>query len=176
MLTYPRKGDVFYVAPSQYTGCELDLKDGRPGVIVSSDELNGALGTVMVVYLSKSDSSIPALKGVQFTLTSTKCSGSNVKCEQVNTVDKSRLGDYVGSISLTDLSKLRGCLLNSQDLNLPVSTTVDASQTAKDCQMKEQQYHIEELKKEVDRLSKSSDEYKIRYENLRDKCLEKFLA
>lgn len=85
------RGDIYYIDwDDTALPVGSEQRPGRPGVIVSNDESNAKLNTVQVVYLTtKEKSSHPAHVSVICKVPSTAL------CEQLNTVDKCRLGDYV---------------------------------------------------------------------------------
>ena len=70
-----------------------DARNTRPGVIISPDELNDNLGTVIVAPLSSTRLRYPTRVPVEF-LNSER----NVVLDQIRTVDKSRLVKKVGEI------------------------------------------------------------------------------
>lgn len=91
----PRRGDIFYIthAKNFNNGITLDTT-GRPGVIVSSDDLNKNSDYIEVVYLTTQE------KKPMRTHTSVHCkSDSTALCETIHTVDKGRLGNYVRTVS-----------------------------------------------------------------------------
>lgn len=70
-----------------------DARNTRPGVIISPDELNNNLGTVIVAPLSSTKLRYPTRVPVEF-LNSER----NVVLDQIRTVDKSRLVKKIGEI------------------------------------------------------------------------------
>lgn len=84
-----RRGDVVYILSNgKETGSEQ--KAGRPAVIVSNDFCNKFGSVVEVVYLtSQAKRKLP-------THTQIMCKKSSTAlCEQITTVDKSRIGDII---------------------------------------------------------------------------------
>ena len=81
------RGDIFYIGLNPYTtGCEQ--WSGRPGIIVSNDQNNLHSQTVEVVYCTtRHKPNLPT----HTTILSTPYE-STVLCEQVTTVDISRIG------------------------------------------------------------------------------------
>lgn len=91
----PRRGDIFYIthAKNFNNGITLDTT-GRPGVIVSSDELNKNSDYIEVVYLTTQE------KKPMPTHASVYCKNdSTALCEAIHTVEKGRLGNYVRTVS-----------------------------------------------------------------------------
>lgn len=90
---FPRKGELYYVSAAESTGSEI--RGNRHAVIVSSDKLNKNSGVVMVVYVTTKNKSASRFH-VDI---STKQTHRVALCEQVFTVDKSRLCEYKGCIA-----------------------------------------------------------------------------
>lgn len=85
-----RRGEIYWVDIPNAIGHEL-MKD-RPAIIVSCDALNDNSPVVQVVYCSASPKKeLPE----HITIRSTE-QISTALCENVYTVDKSRVGRYVG--------------------------------------------------------------------------------
>lgn len=88
----PRKimrGEIYYIYEKPVTGSEQ--KGGRPAVIVSSDLFNDTSTVVEVCYLTlKRKPPLPT----HVILTSGPCANSTILCEQITSVDVSRIGDY----------------------------------------------------------------------------------
>lgn len=86
-------GEIYYIAPRDSVGCEQF--GGRPGIIVSNDMNNEYSSTVEVVLLTTRDKKpLPTHVKIE----SAKYP-STALCEQIDTVDKRRICNYVGSIS-----------------------------------------------------------------------------
>jgi mRNA interferase MazF len=71
--------------------------------------------TVMVVYLTtKPKTNSPE----HFTI---ECNGrtSTAICEQITTVDKSQIGEYIGKLSSSDMLKLNQSLMHTFDISIP---------------------------------------------------------
>jgi mRNA-degrading endonuclease toxin of MazEF toxin-antitoxin module len=69
-------------------------------------------GTVMVVYFT-SEKHIISMRDTQFKVSTSKIKSSVGKCEQITTVDKSCLGDYIGDISDEDMKLLNKAILSA---------------------------------------------------------------
>lgn len=79
-----KRGDIYWFDPSPVIGSEVDKI--RPCVIVSPDELNGHLNTVIVAPLTTTVRSWP------FRLTVTVMGKrSQIACDQLRAVDAQRL-------------------------------------------------------------------------------------
>lgn len=85
-----KRGDIFYIANSKYYATNPENEAGRPGIVVSCNELNENSPSVEVVYLTTKD------KKPMPTHVSILCKiNSTALCETIYTVSKDRLGDYV---------------------------------------------------------------------------------
>lgn len=109
-----KRGQIYYIhkKPPYEGSREIQTKSGRPGIIVSCDDDNYMSGTVMVVYLT-SGKNIKTLRNTQFKISSGKLSRSVVKCEQVATIDKRCIGDYICDASAEDMDNLNRALLTA---------------------------------------------------------------
>jgi len=89
------RGEVWMVRLNPTQGSEINKT--RPCLIVSPDELNNSLSTVIIVPLTKGSRPAPFRVETNF--------GNNsgrFLCEQVRTVDKSRLTGFQGQASWAD--------------------------------------------------------------------------
>lgn len=95
------RGDIFYVEKcGSTTGSEQDA--GRPAVIVSNKKNNQHSGTVEIVYCTTKPK---AVLPTHCTIYTTKVA-STVLCEQITTVDKKRLGDYIGTCTDEEMARI----------------------------------------------------------------------
>ena len=94
------RGDIYWVNLNPTTGSEINKL--RPCVLVGATPINKARRTVVVVPLSTSAEERPPLTIL------VSCLGKQVTavCDQIRTVDKSRLKKLVGSLSEKDLNAL----------------------------------------------------------------------
>ena len=85
------RGDIFYITAGSYVGSEQ--KSGRPGIIVSNDTANKHSPNVEVVFLTSQEKKpLPTHVEVICKVPSTAL------CENIQTVSKERLGDFVKSL------------------------------------------------------------------------------
>ena len=95
-----RRGEIYWVEIPNAIGHEL-MKD-RPAIIVSCDALNDNSPVVQVVYCSASPKKeLPE----HITIRSTE-QISTALCENVYTVDKSRIGRYVGRCTKREMEQV----------------------------------------------------------------------
>ncbi len=94
------RGDIYWIDLNPTTGSEINKK--RPCVLVGATPINQARHTVVVVPLSTSAKARPPLT----LLVSCLHKQVTAVCDQIRTVDKSRLKDFIGSLSDKDLNSL----------------------------------------------------------------------
>ena len=99
-----KRGDVWWISLDDSVGYEMQT--GRPALVVSADGINEKISTVVVAYLTTSDLTSSPSK-VKFYLNGRT---SAVICNQLRTVDKSRLTTYVASLSEDDMRRVMGAL------------------------------------------------------------------
>jgi len=94
------RGDVYWVDLNPTTGSEMNKQ--RPCVLVGATPINQARHTLVVVPLSTSAKARPPITIL------VSCLGKQVTavCDQIRTVDKSRLKKSAGSLSEQDLNAL----------------------------------------------------------------------
>ena len=119
-----KRGDIYYVRIPHWTGSEM-AKD-RPAVVVSCDALNDTSPTVVVVYLTATPK--------RWTPGHVAVSGtprpSTALCEQIFTVDKTRFGEYVGSVTEDEMSQIEKAICRTLDLPWLWSSEPDESDEA----------------------------------------------
>ena len=105
------RGDIFYVKKTgNITGSEQD--SGRPAVIVSNEYGNEHAPVVEIVYLTTQQKN-PLPTHCQV-ICKTK---STALCEQIYTVSKDRLGDYIKTCTSDEMAAIDQCLMVSLALN-----------------------------------------------------------
>jgi len=86
---------VYWFDPEPTVGAEL--RKVRPCVVVSPEVMNEVVSTVVIVPLTSTSKSWPFRTNI--TVDGKK---SNAACDQIRAVDKSRLKDYIASLSAGD--------------------------------------------------------------------------
>ena len=99
----PARGEVFLVALDPTLGREI--RKTRPCVVVSPDELNGALSTFIVAPLTTGSHPYPFRIPCRFAGKS-----GHVVLDQIRTVDRARLVKKVGRVSPAALEQVLGVL------------------------------------------------------------------
>ena len=146
-----RRGDIFYIANSKCYATNPSVEAGRPGIVVSCDELNEHSPSVEVVYLTTKDKKpmathVPILCKIN----------STALCETIYTVSKDRLGDYVRTCSDKEMAEIDKGMLHS----LGIATT-----------------YIEREVEEADTQDSSTLAVERNlYKNLYEQLLDKFTA
>jgi len=97
------RGDVFLVALDPTLGREI--RKTRPCVVVSPDELNGALSTFIVAPLTTGSHPYPFRIPCRFAGKS-----GHVVPDQLRTIDRARLSRKVGRLSPSTLERVLGVL------------------------------------------------------------------
>ena len=116
-----RRGDIFWVENSNNSRYAHEAVKTRPAIVVSSDMGCERALTVNVVWLSSTMKEM-----------STHChvralEDSMALCEQIATVSKDRLGDYIRSATYKELNDVMSCIrialgMECEDDGIPDNT------------------------------------------------------
>ncbi len=107
------RGDIFYI----YRGpsCGSEQMSGRPAVIVSNDKCNAHSSTLEVVFLTTQPKrNLPTHVSIR-----SSPKPSTALCEQISTVDTSRIGDYVGTCTAQEMNAIDAALMVSIGIDEP---------------------------------------------------------
>jgi|GEM_PF-294211 len=116
MVDKVSRGEIYYVYPEEVTGSEQS--GGRPAVIVSNDIGNVHSPIVEVAYLTTQEKrNLPTHIRV-----ASSSKPSIVLCEQIDTVHKGRVGDYIGQLFDAELKALDKALAISLGIGLTINT------------------------------------------------------
>lgn len=111
------KGDIFYIYPKDYTECEQ--RGGRPAIIVSNNVGNDHSPVVEIVYLTGQEKKeLPT----HVKIDSAKIP-SVALCEQITTVSKTRIGQFINSVTQNELQEIDRAMLLSLDINSNIKGT-----------------------------------------------------
>ncbi len=114
------RGDIFYIV-SNYQEEGSEQRAGRPAVVVSNNMCNQHSGVVEIVYLTtQPKTDLPTHIDIR---SATK--PSIALCEQICSVSKDRLGNYIGTCSEYELQMLDAALLISLGIDLPAQKVVE---------------------------------------------------
>ena len=106
-----RRGDVYYVKNPYATGSEM--WGSRPALILSNEKLHESTGTVSVCYItSKQKAPYPTRVSI-----TTNRANSIVLCEQIYTVSKERVENFLCHISDEEMKKVEHALMISLGMN-----------------------------------------------------------
>lgn len=100
-----KRGQIFRVNLEPTQGSEQQGK-ARPCVILSITPLNARLRQVGVVPLSTSAKVLPPI----VVAIPSAGAGSVALCHQVRTIDKARIGKYVGDVSAADMTAIEAAV------------------------------------------------------------------
>ncbi|MFV8821830.1 type II toxin-antitoxin system PemK/MazF family toxin [Faecalibacterium sp. 9] len=108
------RGEVYYVYP---TGNEIGSEQhaGRPAIIVSNSQNNKNSSTLEIVYLTTREKR-PMQTHVHINAAG-KLQESTALCEQIFTVDKLRLNDYIGQLCDKEMQDIEFGLMVSLGLD-----------------------------------------------------------
>ena len=164
-----KRGDIYYIDKfGTQTGSEQF--SGRPAIIVSNDENNKYSGTVEVVYLTgQPKKDLPT----HVTIRSAKqlCMAL---CEQITTISKDKIGNYMASCSDFEMVKIDIALQISLGINGVASGEEDGAdfdaEGEEDNEEGEDTYETE-TSAEVAKIEAERDVYKTLYNDLLNKMI-----
>ncbi len=103
MASFPEQSSIYWFDPEPAQGSELHKI--RPCVVVSPNEMNKKLSTILVVPLTSTIRPWPFR--VTVTVLSQK---SHAACDQLRVIDKTRLKAQIGNLKKSDSEQLFGML------------------------------------------------------------------
>lgn len=112
-----KRGNIYHVAYGQVNSVGDEIWSDRPAIIISNDVSNKHSGVVTIVYLTTSKKKrlrpthVPILSGESQAL---------AMCEQIFSVDKTRIKEYIGTITDEEMANIESALLFQFCIN-PVS-------------------------------------------------------
>lgn len=104
MVSYPRRDEVWLIALDPSKGSEI--RKTRPCVVVSPDEMNESLQTVLVAPMTTTVRSYPTRVNLTF-----KNKAGQVALDQLRAVDRQRLVRKLGAISLRSAIEVSNSLV-----------------------------------------------------------------
>lgn len=145
------RGDIYYVNPIGYSCYGSEQGAGRPAVIVSNNKNNTHSGVVEVVYLtSKPKKQLSTHVPIRCKVMSTAL------CEQVHSIDKERLSDYIRRCTEIEMQQIDDALRIS--LSLPLQKQLNSVEL--------------NLQSDIARITAERDVYKKLYEQLLENSLK----
>ena len=91
------KGNIVSVGLDPTTGA--GMKKTRPCVVVSPDEMNGVLKTVIILPITSTRKELPTRVLIRATPTSGLVNDSYAVADQIKTIDKTRILSKIGQVS-----------------------------------------------------------------------------
>ena len=162
-----KRGDIYYIS-RDYTEIGREERAGRPGVVISCDELNEeGFGAVVAFMTSSPNNNSPYHCEVD----SFNSRTSIVLCETVRYVSAKRLGDLCGRLSAHDMQKVEYCLNLVLDLNL-YSEVEQAEDEESTQNISAQEISTQNILAENARLNSELKIYKQLYSELLDRCMK----
>ena len=104
LVAYPQRSEVWLVSLEPTVGSEI--RKTRPCVIVSPNETNRLLRTVIVAPLTSTIKNYPTRLNIVF-----QNRNSSIALDQIRTVDKSRFIKKLGNITLEESQSVAGILV-----------------------------------------------------------------
>lgn len=98
-----KRFSVYWFDPDPVKGSELQKV--RPGIVISPDEMNDLLRTVLIIPLTTTVTRWPFRVPVDI-----MGRKSNAACDQLRAIDKSRLRDLISDLSPTQRGKVLSVL------------------------------------------------------------------
>ena len=153
---YFERGEIYWVKMGSGIGAEMNVT--RPGLVVSCQDVNNSSDTVLIVFLTTKP------HRVEWNRVITYCTGreSWVLCDQIQTVDKSRLTKYIGAMPQPDLRMVEDALEQVFDLGY----TDDGALKEKDREIEARDALIAEKNAEIEALKRQLNAAKYDRENL----------
>lgn len=164
MESITKRGEIYYI---EKNASETDVPEkGKPVLIVSNDRNNATSDYVEIIYLTSQT------RFDQPTHVKVYSSGreSTALCEQIFTVNKRRLGDYIGECTEAEMQRVEMALLISLgiDLRQPQKEEKTATEPARQTSDANVELFAEKIKLQTEnaRLSAQLDVYKDLYNSL----------
>lgn len=159
-----KRGEIYHCNFGFGIGSEIQKE--RPCVIVQNDIRNFNSGTVIVAPITHTDKKLPCMAEIepQYNEDKTILVDGFVNLSHIQTVSKSRLGDYISKLPNSDIKKI----------NLAIYDTLGLMSEIKDYErkLKDKLSYIEKIKAE---RNKSQDDLNIVYALTNTKNINEFI-
>lgn len=114
-----KRGDIYYIV-NNYQEEGSEQRAGRPAVVVSNDKGNQHSNVIEVVYLTtQPKTDLPTHIDIK-----SANRPSIALCEQISSVSKERLGNYIGSCTKYELDMLAAGMMISLGIDFPTPKVV----------------------------------------------------
>ena len=175
IVNNPKRGEVYFIRIPAGTTVAHEIRYSRPGVIVSTDDLNSDSYTVNVVFLSTAAAERHDIPADRHPLvTANKLSAAI--CEQVSTVDVSRLGARICCLTDEEMESIDSAIQHCLGLSLHAGENACADLREEEAEVvrtRDQfsQFDCEESAA-VDALERELEVYKRLYAELLDRIVK----
>lgn len=169
------RGEIYFIDKGKGMETEGSVQmRGRPGIIVSNDANNIHSDTVEIVYLTtQPKTDLPT----HCTIVST-AKTSTALCEQIQTVSKKKIGDYIGLCTENEMENIDRCLAISLGLTQETEPS-EYEEDDRDEEVEEIDYerltmlrdNIKHMEKELLQARIEKDTYRRMYDNLLEKVI-----
>lgn len=151
-----KRGQIYFIRSNKKEeGTEQYAN--RPAVIVSNDKNNEHSSVYEIVYMTtKPKADLPT-----HFITNSALTKSTVLCEQINSVYKERIGEWIGELTQKEIEQLDKCLA--------ISIGTELTESNKEVETLQQR--VEETKERQKVAEKKAQTYKEMYEFLLRKQL-----
>lgn len=147
-----KRGEIYKCNFGYGIGSEIQKE--RPCIIVQTDVRNLNSSTVIVAPITHTNKPLPCMAEItpQYNVDGTTLVDGYVNLSHIQTVSKSRLGDYISKLPTSDIKKI----------NLSIYDTLGLMSEVKECERKlnDKLSYIEKIKKE---RNKAQDELRLLY-------------
>ena len=122
-----KRGDIYYIV-NNYQEEGSEQRAGRPAVVVSNDKGNQHSNVIEVVYLTtQPKTDLPTHIDIK-----SANRPSIALCEQISSVSKDRLGNYIGTCTKYELEMLNAGMMISFGIDIPIQKVIVQPQEKKE--------------------------------------------
>ena len=122
-----KRGDIYYIV-NNYQEEGSEQRAGRPAVVVSNDKGNQHSNVIEVVYLTtQPKTDLPTHIDIK-----SANRPSIALCEQISSVSKERLGNYIGTCKKYELEMLNAGMIISLGIDIPIQKVIVQPQEKKE--------------------------------------------
>ena len=122
-----KRGDIYYIV-NNYQEEGSEQRAGRPAVVVSNDKGNQHSNVIEVVYLTtQPKTDLPTHIDIK-----SANRPSIALCEQISSVSKERLGNYIGTCTKYELEMLNAGMMISLGIDIPIQKVILQPQEKKE--------------------------------------------
>lgn len=109
MTSFPKRGEIYLVLLDPKVGAETGKT--RPALVISNDINNEHADTVTILPITSNVTKVYPFEVLLPKGTAELPKDSKIKCEQIRTIDKSRLIKRIGQIDKTLLKEVEKAVL-----------------------------------------------------------------